>query len=539
MIKIMIIDDEYYFRQALKVSLPYEELGFVICGEAKNGKEALEKIDELKPEIAIVDLNMPIMGGLEFINAIKENGYDIKTIILTGYSEFNYARQAISLGVNNYVLKPVNEEELKKALLDIKASILNELSAKIEIEALIKRAQENIPVLKEKFLNDLLYGNSLMSKSKIINSLEYLGIRLFSKYYRVLVIEIDNIEGYNRDEDEKMLWYYAILDMVSEDLTKPLASEACFDKNNRLCLILGSMDKSDLSEENIAFRCEGLLKNSERNLKIELTIGIGNLYEGINSTEISYREALYALKNGMMSGKGTVVTYNEIEEGGLSKTIFSTEQRSQLLMSMRLLNTAEVYRIIKNIFSEFKISKMKHDFLIVTCIELISTNYEFLAEAGFIFKDIFKYALNPIEEIQYIKSVEEMEKFIIELYECSVNHFSINKHSRSAKMVKDIKEFIVKNYLISELKVEDISKHVFINYSHLCYTFKKETGKTIIEYLTEVRIKKAKEIIDGGNLVIQDVADKVGYEESNYFSRCFKKYYGLSPSKYIESIKNK
>ena len=120
MLKVMIVDDEYYFREALKVSLDWEELGFTICAEAKNGNDALLKADELSPDIVLVDINMPVMDGLEFVKEIKNKGLDCKIVILTGHSEFQYAKQAVQLGVHNYLLKPVNEKELMESLLDLK-----------------------------------------------------------------------------------------------------------------------------------------------------------------------------------------------------------------------------------------------------------------------------------------------------------------------------------------------------------------------------------------------------------------------------------
>ncbi|HEX3029617.1 MAG TPA: response regulator [Clostridia bacterium] len=159
MLNVMIVDDEFYFREALKISIPWGELGFRICGEAKNGRDALEKVGILSPEIIIVDINMPIMDGLEFVQNIKEAGIKSKIIILTGYSEFNYAKQTIQLGVNSYILKPVNEEELINSLLEIKKVIENEANIKIEIDSYKKQVRESLPLLKDKFLNELIQGN--------------------------------------------------------------------------------------------------------------------------------------------------------------------------------------------------------------------------------------------------------------------------------------------------------------------------------------------------------------------------------------------
>lgn len=216
MLKIMIVDDEFYFREALKVSLPWNELGFMICGEAKNGKEALEKLEDLKPDIILVDINMPIMDGLEFVQEIRETGSGCKIIILTGHSEFLYAKQAVQLGVYNYILKPVNEKELTETLFKIKKAIHREKSIRIEIDRLKQQVKESIPLLKDKFLNELIQGSLIPNKKDLEKRMEYLGINLCSEYYRVATIEI-NHENYKQWNDEdKQLWKFAVSNIACE-----------------------------------------------------------------------------------------------------------------------------------------------------------------------------------------------------------------------------------------------------------------------------------------------------------------------------------
>lgn len=159
MLKVLIIDDEYYFRQALKVSLPWNDLGFEICSEAKNGKEALEKLHETKPDIALVDINMQVMDGLEFIRSVREQGHELKMIIVTGQSEFNYAKEALQLGAYNYILKPIDEQEVIKSLLEIKELIESEQIVKLEMDDLKRQVRENMPVLRDRLFNEILQGN--------------------------------------------------------------------------------------------------------------------------------------------------------------------------------------------------------------------------------------------------------------------------------------------------------------------------------------------------------------------------------------------
>ena len=536
MLKIMIVDDEYYFRQALKVTLQWEELGFEICGEAKNGKDALDKIEELRPDIILVDINMPIMGGLEFISILKEQKYKAKIVLITGYSEFNYAKQAIQLGVTDYILKPIEEKELEDTLLNIKKLLKDDQYNQIEIEKFKTKAKENIPVLKEKLLNDLIFGNTMETIENIIASLGYLDIKLSSKYYRVIVMKIDCIDEKEWAIEEKSFWYFGVLNISSEILKERFSFEYCFDRSGCVSIIIGHNNNDEDTDFQVILLCEKIRECIKKYLKFTVTIGIGNYYEKIKNIEISYKEAIFALKNDVVIGSDSTISYSSIEEKGLMHTLFKAEQRNELLMSMRMGDLKEIDSLISEIFIDLRKANVNHGELRVISVQLITCNIEYILECGLNYSDVFTEIKNPMEEVQFKKSVNEIEHWIKEFIFKAIKYINNNKQSKSTKVVKKVIDYIEENFGNSDLKVEDISKYVFINYSHLCYIFKREVGKTIIEYLTEVRIKKAKELIDMGNKVIIDVAIKVGYEDANYFSRCFKKSYGVPPSKYIENI---
>lgn len=141
--KVLLVDDEYYFRQALKASFPWEANGFIVCGEARDGEEALGKIADLSPDIALVDINMPVMDGLAFAQIVRERNLPLKIIILSGHSEFDYARQAVQLGVSNYLLKPVDDEALLETLLELKQQMERENNLQIEMEQLKRQVRTN------------------------------------------------------------------------------------------------------------------------------------------------------------------------------------------------------------------------------------------------------------------------------------------------------------------------------------------------------------------------------------------------------------
>lgn len=537
MLKIMIVDDELYFREALKLSLPWNDLGFEICGEAKNGVDALDRLESLKPDIVLADINMPVMDGLEFAQSVKERGINTKIVILTGYSEFSYAKQAVQLGVQNYLLKPIDEEELSNTLIQIKSVIDRESKIKIEFDRLKLQAKESMPILKDKLLNELIQGNSILKADEVKRRMEYLKMNIISEYYQVATIEPDYEKTPEWNEDDKQLWKFAVLNITTEILDDFFPHELCCDNQDRICVIVGYGSNEKDAVELLTARLEQIIDVVWMHLKIPITIGVGSITTDIGNISISYKESLIALKNRLTIGSNKVILYSSISDSGLRGNLFTAEHRNQLLMNLRMMNKEAVDTFIGQVFDTIRFKGINPEHIFVICIEMVSVCLEFIAEMGQSFESVFSDSrLNIIDEIQCKKSLDEMESWVKGLFKHVISHVGKNRSSKASKIIEEVKSYIEKNYHRDSLGIDEMAMNLFVNYGHLCFVFKRETGITINEYLTEFRIKKAKQLIDEGNRLLLDVANRVGYADPNYFGKCFKKYYGLPPSKYIDSI---
>ncbi|MDG0810274.1 response regulator [Cohnella rhizosphaerae] len=296
MYKVLIVDDEYYFRQALKISLPWAELGFQIAGEAKNGAEALALLPELQPDVVLVDMNMPIMDGIEFIQKAKQRDGETKFMVLSGHSEFVYARQAVHLGVFDYVLKPIDEGELRGSLLDMKEQIRTERQGRTELEDLRKQASESLPAWREQVLNGWLQGSGQASVPGS-ERLASLGIQLGGPYFQTVVIDLDPCDDWNREED--LLARKAVVQEIAlRDMQSVYQCAVCRDYEDRLVLIVGSPDDSFDGLESL---CKGI-RDKIRALPCSVTIGIGSGSRSLASVAASYKDALLALKRRFFNG---------------------------------------------------------------------------------------------------------------------------------------------------------------------------------------------------------------------------------------------
>ncbi|MCR2806279.1 response regulator [Paenibacillus soyae] len=534
MYKVLIVDDEYYFRQAIKISLPWEEWGLQWIGEANNGEDALEQTRMLHPDIIMVDINMPIMDGLTFIREAKAEGHNSKFIVLTGHSEFAYAKHALQLGVSNYVLKPIDEDEIRSSLCEIKKVLNKERSAKVELDNLKKQAVEKATLLRNQVVNDWLLGN--LGPEHKEERLLSLGLDIVSPYYRIAVMAIEaNAEHARSMEQNKTTIVNVGLAFVQHAVTKSLKCEGCLNGKGQYVLIFGSND-NDFDE--VGELCDSIRHMMAATNDYTYTIGLGSGYAGFEGVAESYKEALYALKHRFILEGNQIISYSEATRTANKVSLYSVDKRSKLLMSMRTGNMREVEAWLNDFFDNARLKQASLEMLLVAGFEIFSTCMEFLEETSRDINEIFDSQTESdlFRFIERMNAFGEFEEWIRSLLRKLMAHVHANKSSRSAIIVEEVKSFIELNYVNEEMKIEDIARGVHMNYNHLCYVFKKETSCTINDYLTRVRMQKAKELFDQGYLVVQEVAGRVGYSDANYFGKCFKKYAGITPSKYISYI---
>lgn len=168
-LKVIIVDDEYLIRNLIKMKIDWEEVGMEVVGEAANAEQALELVDNLNPDIIFTDICMPSMDGIEFSKLVIERYSHIKIIIVTGYDDFEYARSSVRLGISDFILKPINSDELMQSLSKLRSIINSERNHEKEYNQLKKHVEESLPVLREKFLNQRVENiTGLMEKSNDI-----------------------------------------------------------------------------------------------------------------------------------------------------------------------------------------------------------------------------------------------------------------------------------------------------------------------------------------------------------------------------------
>lgn len=527
MIKMLIVDDELIIRKGISMSIDWEEQGVEIVGEAANGKEAIEKLETLKPDILITDIRMPEMNGLELCRYIYEKNFDIKMIVLTGYDDFEYAKQAITYKVNDFLLKPVGAEKLIEAVAKIIKEI-NQERIKLEEEKLYKNlVSSNINIMQKKFINNVL-KNELTIEDDIINRGQQIKVDLSGPSYQVFVCEIDDYRKLKRK--------YSKLE-IKEITQKTIDDLKAFMNQDILNIRLEEIENEKIIFEgiiNIKADCNHIENNFWEFIDtikirsgISLTVGLGRVYQEINKINCSYIEAKAALMNKIYVGKSKVINAKEQISRTLDEKYIgeNVDIQSAIINSVKEKDEQNLKLNIKRLYYNLTSREVSFEsvklLIMKIMMKVINLN---IVEDG----NIELIYTSFIKELDYCEIIKDMmiilEKSLINLIETS----QIN----NCKSIIDIAiSYIEKNYN-EAITLEQLSKITFVTPNYISRIFKEETGKNFKEYLNEYRVNKAKQFLNDNVYKSYEIAEKVGYKDYKYFSTIFKKYTGLSPSKY-------
>ena len=272
LLKVMLVDDEENERNLLKVCINWAEIGMEIAGEASSGREALDLLDEINPDIIITDIRMPFMDGLEFSRIVVESYPYIKVVVLTAHEEFEYAKEGIKVGVADFLLKPIKRTEIKMALINLKNKIEEERLHKNEYDELRKQLEDSFPFLKEKFLNELLLSSIPIEEMQ--NKFSYFSVMDFGNHVQIALIEPDHSEP-NITEEKKVLLIMKCTEIVKQYFKEDESIEVFVDNSQRIVVLSGCR------EIELVECCEQIKAMIINRLKSYVSIGVGSVHKGI------------------------------------------------------------------------------------------------------------------------------------------------------------------------------------------------------------------------------------------------------------------
>ncbi|MWV47200.1 response regulator [Paenibacillus sp. HJL G12] len=524
MYKVIFADDEARFRAYFKCVIDWNAHGFELCGEAKNGLEALKLVEETLPDIAIVDINMPYMNGMELAAKVKEKYPSTFVVLVTGHSEFEYARKALKIGVDDYILKPFDEEELLVALAKVKSSI-----EKLQSER--SKTEKEKAALRESFLNLLISNDDAGDSEMIQEQMERLDMQEYGGVFQVISVEIDGLQEELLHTAEVRLRKSTVSSLLG-DLIQIEGKHHIFNGPENRIIMLLQYDH----EENVSLSEDGFVKLYsilKKHFGFSVTVGAGRAGSGMASIRQSYKESVVALRNRISMNLDDVLKYENLVSRPANIGFYPSEMNENLLIQLRLHEEAKIKDTLEAIQNYIRTNQLSGDYIHMILAGLVSLCLTYVHELGKHVNDIFPTGFSPFEEITNKPSLEAAFEWMHELYMKVLEHSRNVKRSKSNKTLTLAREYIDTHYADSQLKVEDISRHFLIQPRYLLKIFKEGLGMSVSDYIVETRIKKAKELLSSGrNLRLSSIAEMVGYSDLAHFSKTFKKHTGLSPSEY-------
>ena len=542
MYRILIADDEAYVRDLVAKSINLSSLDVEVVGCAEDGRQAIEMVKELKPDILVTDICMPLLSGLELIKAVKDTGVDLKTIIISGYDDFAYAKTAMELGVTNYLLKPFLPDELFEVIGKMIEEIENNTSLLRNMLELQTHFDDNLLFMQERFLKDLLLKRS--EKKNLLEEARMLKLDLKGRYYCCGIMKL-------LTDTADIKWSFSSQNLI-EDFLRIIKDEY-FDSDTKTNAV-GFHDKQltimfcsnhgDVFDFYTGLRTsmEKMNQSFLKYYNIRLVCALGKIYPRLEQIAASYEEALLVTKT-ILPDHNCVMNYEEAKQLIENRSQEPMRQRPQeleekLVLNIRLARKEKAFEILNEIimyYEKFDLSSV--EYVNMSIFGLVFSVDKALMESGSSFQIWQDEKMKQYFKDQLLCGTLYDTKLMLENYISSrCDEFSLIISNQSDKLVYDIKTLIEHNLANEEFNLESASSQLFFSANYVRQIFKQKTGEGFTEYLTQKRMERAGELLQNPTNKIQDVAQSTGYSSQRYFSSVFKKHYGCTPTEYRERL---
>ncbi len=531
--KVLIIDDEPIIRKGLTSIMNWSQLQCEICGEAADGEMGEEYILKLKPDIILTDIRMPKADGLTMIRRVKEISPESKIIILTGYRDFNYAQEAIKLGAFDYLLKPTKIEELTEVIKRTVQQLDCEKQRAEEIYRYKALYEKNIPLLKEKLLYNLLYGLYLNDED-IESQMER--FNLFIDEFVMGII--DNESSEEKDGYALQLYQFGIISTLEEVLANEFSFISTALNNRWLLFVAKPVSNEALDLEKLHGKLAYLQEMIENCFSFTVSIAISTLGKGYKDLPLKFRECKSGLEHRFYLGGNTIISYSDLN------SFFNVKDHTNLEMQQRQLidhikagnqeTVEETVESIRNYIRELKADDRAYikSFYLSTLSAINTIRSTLMNQTEN--KSMNLTSLYPmIESCDNIMDLNDILKEAARKAAESVNTYN-NKNMKL--LLKSAVEYLESHYN-EPVTLNDVAEKLYVSTYYLSRMFKKELNKNFVDYLNEIRINHAKELLLDVRYKTYEVADAIGISDPHYFSKLFKKYVGITPTEYKDSQK--
>ena len=521
--KVFFVEDEVITREGIRDNVDWNASGFEFCGEAADGEMALPLLRAAQPDVLITDIKMPFMDGLQLSKVVREHMPWVKIIILSGHDEFEYAQQAINLGVTDYLLKPVTVQKLQNTLQKLSVRLDQEKREQENLKKLQEQVKENQAALRERLLFNLVVG--AISPTDVIEKGQMLGLDLIARYYLVVILKIelgDRTEQYDYDELQGIQHHVIKLAEKNPDVFTLKR-----DWGDLILIMKGSTPEYFEEERDLLL---DEITQAVAKTRYQLAIGVGSLKRRIADIRQSFIEALVNIQNpagGSKYGLNNAIERTELLK--VDKSAVENYLRGGVRDGFDKFFNAYLQPLGETALKSDLIKNYLFADVVLSIAKLVN---DLGGEVGKVIPE-----LNSIETIMSgIKTIEQLREQTYKILSNALAYRDSQPNGQYKNLIRQAREYIQHHYANPELSLNEMASQVSLSASHFSVVFSQETGQTFKEYLTEIRINKAKELLRMTSLRSADIAYQVGYNDPHYFSAVFKKNTGLTPIEFRSQI---
>lgn len=518
--QIFVVEDELLIRQSIREMVEGMEGPYVFCGEASDGEIALSMIQDLMPDIMLTDIKMPFLDGFELIRHAKAIIPWLKTIIISGYDEFESAQKAISLGVDLYLLKPVRSCDLVAAIHKVAAQLEQTRNGGALPAGYDKNEVQS--ALYQHFMRQLLYDDS--NTSRLLERARALGLEIVHPYYQITLFHFDSA-GSSRSAFRRKL---------ADLLYGQHSTLSYFDGTDRLVLLSFAKSRDALSEA--VYRLINIIRHELKDDGVLITTLVGNVVERVSAIKDAFSTADGMLKLIQTVSAGQVIDINDTAQ--VTAGVMSLGSSFGDTYGQRLLyaSPGDVPALLDEFWhgeDQDRFGSMMYRYY--TLVDILKTAIYVVSAAmpGVDKKDIAAQLGSAYDIFAASGQRDAFEKLAAALLEEAVRMKQENLGViKQSHVISKAEKYIMEHYLSPDISLISVARHVGMSSAHFSTVFSQAMSKTFISHLTSLRMKKAKELLSQTDMRLSAIAMEIGYNEPNYFSHVFKKNEGITPKEY-------
>ena len=546
MLKIFLAEDEVIVRETIKRMIPWEDLGFELVGEAADGEMALPLLLRQKPDLLITDIKMPFMDGLTLAKVAKKEIPGLKVVILSGYDDFNYAKQAINIGVEDYLLKPITKNALIERLTEIRSRYEHEKTQKEYYEKFHREMQAYEKNSSRDFFEALVSGS--MDMMEIYRRSEKLGLDIVAEAYNVLIFTMNCEEDFSGQREGYSEWEAESLELLEEFFSEN-TSAMLFRCNifSYGVLIKGQKETIEENTRSCVSEIQRILDRKEQ--KRQWFVAAGEPVERLSQIQKSYYSASRAFSQRYLYDEN-ILYYDEM--ASMEKKNVTEDDSTYLQkVDVNALNPVILQKFLSNGLLEETENFVKDYFYAIgqePLESLVFRNYvtlnvrfsvmSFLKEIGCDTRTLEQEDTKDVLS-ESSKSLENAIAYAEKIISQAIALRDQNSGNKNRSILKTAVDFIDSHYMEEDMSLNKAANVANVSANHFSALFSQNMGQTFIEYLTNLRMNKAKEYLRCTSMRSSEIAGEIGYKDAHYFSYLFKKTQGMTPSDYRKAREDK